>query len=104
MSTLHLHSAHTPFASFAPITASRFFRTSRVSLRNDVVSEPLPILSFSSLYLYQLLNGTRVFSALQGGRSSAGREREAERQRVRRQRKRDSELRRGAERADSGFG
>jgi len=50
------------------------------------------------------LNGTRVFSALQGGRSSAGREREAERQRVRRQRKRDSELRRGAERADSGFG
>ncbi|KAK7382794.1 hypothetical protein VNO80_01877 [Phaseolus coccineus] len=36
MSTLHLHFAPTPSPSFAPITSSRFFRTSRISLRNAV--------------------------------------------------------------------
>ncbi|KAL9303511.1 hypothetical protein ACSQ67_020774 [Phaseolus vulgaris] len=36
MSTLHLHSAPTPSPSFAPITSSRFFRTSRISLPNAV--------------------------------------------------------------------
>lgn len=101
MSTLQLHSAPTSSSSFAPITTSRLLQTSRVSLRNAVVSEP----AFESLVFFalftELFNGTRVSSALQGDRSSAIGEREAERQRVRRQRKRDSELRRGAERADS---
>ncbi|XP_047152113.1 ribose-phosphate pyrophosphokinase 2, chloroplastic-like [Vigna umbellata] len=36
MSTLQLHSAPTSSSSFAPITSSRFFQTSRVSLRNAV--------------------------------------------------------------------
>ncbi|KOM29968.1 hypothetical protein LR48_Vigan843s003000 [Vigna angularis] len=48
----------------------------------------------------ELFNGTRISSTLQGDRSSAIGEREADRQRVRRQRKRDSKVRRGAERAD----
>jgi len=104
MSTLHLHSAPTPSPSFPPITSSRFFRTSRISLPNAVVSEtPSDSLLFFALFIH-LFNGTRVSSVLQGDRSSAVGEREAERQRVCRQRKRDSELRRGAERADSEFG
>ncbi|BAT96905.1 hypothetical protein LR48_Vigan11g157000 [Vigna angularis] len=36
MSTLQLHSAPTSSSSFAPISTSRFFQTSRVSLRNAV--------------------------------------------------------------------
>ncbi|KAG2399099.1 uncharacterized protein HKW66_Vig0084190 [Vigna angularis] len=75
MSTLQLHSSPTSSSSFAPITTSRFFQTSRVSLRNAVVT-------------------------LQSDISSVIGEREADRQRVCRQRKRDSELRRGIERSD----